>query len=293
MLGIFVVLYLFLGGCGAAVLGIAAIWSLLFSHTLTRSGLQSHAFAMLRGCLYAVSFAMLVVAALCLLFDLGRPDRMLLLFTRPTMSLITVGSFVLLACLAMSGFLAVANLLLESQMPSAVRKAVEALSLVPSLVMIVYTGLYMAWMEAVPLWSNGALPWLFALSSLSSGLSLVFVAMSFARDWKLLSGWVRALRRLHCVVLVLEAVALGAFVALAVANPFAAASLAYLLDPAALGPWFVVGFGVLGLAVPLAAEFLAPSLKNATAPLFAEVLSMSGGLILRFCLVLAGSHWLG
>lgn len=293
MLGSFVVLYLFLGGCGAAVLGTTALWSLLFSHTRTRSALQSRVFAGLRGRLYAVSFAVLGVAALCLLFDLGRPDRVLLLFIRPTASLITVGTFVLAACLGLGGFLAVANLLFERQVPSKARKAAEVLAIAPAVVMLLYTGLYMAWMEAVPLWSNGALPVLFALSSLSSGLSLVLITASFMRDWKQLSGWVEALRHLHCGVLVLEAVALAAFVALAAAQPFAVRSLAELFDPATLGPWFVVGFGVLGLAAPFAAECLAPSLKGPTAPLLAEVLCVSGGLILRFCLVLAGSHWLG
>ena len=44
MLGTFVVLYLFLGGCGAAALFVTAVWSLLFHRTETRTFQQSRAF---------------------------------------------------------------------------------------------------------------------------------------------------------------------------------------------------------------------------------------------------------
>ena len=37
MLGTFVVLYLFLGGAGAGALFVAAVWSLLFHRTVTRT----------------------------------------------------------------------------------------------------------------------------------------------------------------------------------------------------------------------------------------------------------------
>lgn len=293
MFSSFVVLYLFLGGCGAAELSIAAGWSLLFSSTHTRTAQQSRVFAFLRGRLYSASFVTLAVAALCLFLDLGRPDRVLLLFARPTLSLISVGSFALLACILFAAFLAATNLLSNPRTSSTVRRIAESLSLIPAVVMLVYTGLYMAWMEAVPLWNNGALPWLIAFSSLSSGMSIVLILLSFVRDWKLLTGWIEALRRLHCVVLALEIGALAAFIVLTVLNPFAAASLADLLDPTTLGPWFVVGFGVLGVATPLASELFVPSVRHSAVPAFAEVLCIAGGLILRFCLVLAGSHWLG
>lgn len=293
MLGTFVVIYLFLGGCGAAVLIVAASWSLLFSRTLTRSGPQSHLFAALRGRLYTMSFFVLALSALCLLLDLGRPGLAFLLFLRPTASLLSVGSFALAACLITSACLAAANLLFRNRVPSSARKAVEVLSLVPALFLLVYTGAYMAVMESVPLWNNAALPWLIAFSSLSSGLSLTLVFVSFFRYWELLLGWVEALRRLHGVILVLELASLVLFVLIAAGNPFAASSLGVLLDPWGLGSWFIVGFVVLGVLVPLAAEYLVPLLKSASIPLFAEVTCFAGGLILRFCLVLAGSHWLG
>ena len=49
MLGTFVVLYLFLGGAGAGALFVAAVWSLLFHRTVTRTFEQSLAFRALAG----------------------------------------------------------------------------------------------------------------------------------------------------------------------------------------------------------------------------------------------------
>ena len=49
MLGTFVVLYLFLGGVGAGALFVAAVWSLLFHRTVTRTFEQSRAFRALAG----------------------------------------------------------------------------------------------------------------------------------------------------------------------------------------------------------------------------------------------------
>ena len=99
MLGTFVVLYLFLGGCGAAALFVTAVWSLLFHRTETRTFQQSRAFWDLAGKLYLASFGLLALSAFCLLLDLGSPHRFFLLFLRPTASLLSVGSFVLLAAL--------------------------------------------------------------------------------------------------------------------------------------------------------------------------------------------------
>ena len=78
MVGSFVVLYLFLGGCGAAVVLVAAIWSLLFGRTRTRTAEQTRAFTALRARLFAAGLVLLVLGSLCLLLDLGRPERFIL-----------------------------------------------------------------------------------------------------------------------------------------------------------------------------------------------------------------------
>lgn len=292
MLGTFVVLYLFLGGAGAGALFVAAVWSLLFHRTVTRTFEQSRAFRALAGRLYLVGFGLLALSAFCLLIDLGSPHRFFLLFLRPTASLLSVGSFVLLATLLASGLLAAFHALGWSA-PSWARKGLEVICAVLAAVLMVYTGLYLAWMEAVPLWNNAALPALFALSSFSSGAAIVLLLVPYARDWALLSGWVDGLHRVHLAALGLEFLALVAFVALAATNPFAGSSLVRLVSPAGQGPWFIAGFVLGGIVVPFGAEAARPLAGRAAPVAAAEVLCLFGGLILRFCLVLAGSHWLG
>ena len=293
MLGAFVVLYLFLGGCGAGVLLCVSAWSLLFYRTRSRTLPQTRAFSALAGRLYAVGFLMLALSCLCLLLDLGRPQRFFLLFLRPTASLLSVGSFLLLASLVCAGLLTASHWLGPRRHGGWARSIAEGLCAALSVALMVYTGLYMAWMEAVPLWNNAALPVLLALSSASSGLAVVFLVAPFSRDSALIGGWERALHGVHRVVLGLEAAALAAFLVLAAANPFAAPALSQLLSPEAGGLWFAVGFAGFGLAAPLAAEALAALVPVRTGMLGAEALCVLGGLILRFCLVLAGSHWLG
>ena len=73
MLGTLVVLYLFLGGCGAGVMFVTAAWSLAFHRTRTRTQEQTAAFGDLKARCYGIGFVMLCLAALCLLLDLGSP----------------------------------------------------------------------------------------------------------------------------------------------------------------------------------------------------------------------------
>lgn len=289
MLGIFVVLYLFLGGCGAAAMGATAAWSLLFAGTHTRTAEQTRAFGHMSQMLYGASFIVVVMAALCLLLDLGRPERVLLLFIRPTLSLLSVGSFILLGCLLCGAGLLLISVNCPGRPTALGRKALEVVCIVLAVGMLFYTGLYLAWL-AVPLWNNAALPLLLALSSLSSGLALVLVVAPFCLDWRLLSGWVNLLHKTHGWVLLLELVVFVVFMALAVLDPFAHASLALLFDGGGLRPWLLVGFVGMGLGIPLAAEVFRALLPAPAVMFAAELFCIVGGLILRFCLVMSGTH---
>lgn len=290
MFGTLVVLYLFLGGFGAGIMLVTAAWSLAFHRSEHRTQRDTAAFDDLKARCYGVGFVVLCLAALCLLLDLGRPDRMFLLFTRPTPSILSFGSFTLAANLLVALFLAGANLFYVPFVHAPARKAAEVVCVVVSLLMMGYTGVYVGSIEAVALWNNVAIPVLFVLSSLSAGLSYLFIVVPFLRDAALLDGWTQRLHRIHLVVLVLEGVALAAFVGFSWADPFAHASLAVLLGPEELGGWFFVGLVGLGLAVPLAVEAFMALTGRALRLLPVDALCVMGGLILRFCVVWSGMH---
>ena len=289
MPGTLVVVYLFLGGCGAGVMCATSLWSLVFHRSMGRSLAQTRAFDCLKARCYVAGFAALCMAALCLLLDLGRPQFAFLLFTQPTTSILSFGSFVLLASLLVGGFLAAANLLYLPAVHALARKVAEAACVVLSVCLMVYTGVYVACVEAVPLWNNVAIPALFALSSASAGLSTVFIAAPFVRDWRLLERWLTALHRVHLGVLALEAVTLGAFLLVAYVDPYAGESLALLFE-GGLGGWFVVGVVGMGIAAPLAVEAFMAVTRRAMVLLPIDVLCIIGGLALRFCVIWSGMH---
>lgn len=290
MFGTLVVLYLFLGGCGAGIMFVTAIWSLAFHRSVRRSQAQTKAFDDLKARCFGAGFVVLCLAALCLLLDLGRPERVFMLFTRPTLSILSFGSFTLLANLLVAGFLLAANVLYIPFVHAPARKVGEAVCAAASLLMIGYTGVYVGSIEAVALWFNVAVPVLFVLSSLSAGLSSVFVLSAFGRDVRLLDDRLLRLHRAHLVVLALEVTALAAFVGSAYLDPFAHASLTVLFDPEGLGPWFVVGLMGLGLLVPLASEAFVSATSRLVRLLPVDALCIAGGLLLRFCVVWSGMH---
>ena len=290
MLGTLVVFYLFLGGCGAGVLCATAATSLAFHRSLDRSFQQTDAFDSLKARCYVAGFAMLCVAALCLLLDLGRPEFAYLLFTQPTTSILSFGSYALLASLAIGGFLAVANLFYLPFVHAPARKVAEVACVVVSVCMMAYTGVYVACVEAVALWNNVAIPALFVLSSASSGLSVVFIVAPFVRDWWLLDRWIEALHRVHLGVLALEVVALAVFVLAAALSPVSSESLGLLLESDVCGGGFVIGVVGMGVLVPLAVEALMAVTGRALRLLPVDVLCILGGLALRFCVIWSGVH---
>lgn len=292
MLGTFVILYLFLGGSGAALLGITCGWSLLFFHQSDRQKTQVKAFLSLRQWLLVLGFVIVILAALCLLMDLGHPEKAFLLFSRPSATYLSVGSFVLFGCLALGGILAfTAPRLTEEELaPGKFCVFAEVLCIVFAGAMLLYTGLYLAWLTAVPLWSNAVLPWLLAVSSLSSGLALLLACAPFGRDSSLLNDDLSFLRRFHSWVLVALVVLFIIYLGVAGTNPHAADGLRELMYPSGYGLWLIFGFGLAGVLVPLVLELFDRRLPNPLPLIGAELLCVIGGLILRFCLVLAGTH---
>ena len=57
MIGALVIFYLFLGGCGAGVLGATSAWSLAFHRSLDRTLSQTRAFESLMTRCYVAGFA--------------------------------------------------------------------------------------------------------------------------------------------------------------------------------------------------------------------------------------------
>lgn len=301
MFSVLAVGYLFLGGAGAGAIAVASILDLAWVKApfgaASRISIgeatpleRVAAFGLLAG------FAALALGVLCLLFDLGRIDRVVALLLRPSPTFLTVGTYALAALAACAAFLAAVRFAYLPGVPRGAVRAVEAVAAVVAVVVMLYTGLLLQSMGAVALWRSPLVPALFVLSSLSCGIAALLLAAFFAPADAAVARFAHALARIDAVVIALEAVAAALLVALALGgdHPAAAAS-AQRLTSGDLAAWWWVGFALCGLVVPLVAEVAFAARRASghalrTALAVAAVLVLVGGFSMRAALADAGAH---
>ena len=164
----------------------------------------SAAYRKLLGSGLVAAFVLLALGIVCLVADLGNAERMILLLVHPTASYLAVGSWALAACLALAAALGLAWLGVGVWNVALVR-VVHVVAGLASLVVMVYTGLLLQSLGAVPLWATPWLPALFAASSLSCGIAC---ALALAQITGAASAFGAVLGRLAAVdaaVIVVEA----------------------------------------------------------------------------------------
>ncbi|QOS69034.1 polysulfide reductase NrfD [Eggerthella guodeyinii] len=301
MFSVLAVGYLFLGGAGAGAIVVASILDLAWVKApfgaASRISIgeatpleRVAAFGLLAG------FAALALGVLCLLFDLGRIDRVVVLLLRPSPTFLTVGTYALAALAACAAFLAAVRFAYLPGVPRGAVRAVEAVAAVVGVVVMLYTGLLLQSMGAVALWRSPLVPALFVLSSLSCGIAVLLLAAFFAPADAAVARFAHALARIDAAVIALEAVAAALLVALALGgdHPTAAAS-AQRLTSGDLAAWWWVGFALCGLVVPLVAEVAFAARRASgrtlrTALAVAAVLVLVGGFSMRAALADAGTH---
>lgn len=169
------VLYLFLGGTGAgAVVATAGVCAgfpnLIQGRTWVVRAL-------------ALALAFLGLGASALLFDLPDPRRFVLLFLRPTPSVISVGSFLLTAtmvctCLLLGFEMEKERLvaLREERAFTVARRVLFLLSALLGIGAATYTGVLLQLSVPNDCWHTLLVPLLFLASSLSAGAALLMLA---------------------------------------------------------------------------------------------------------------------
>lgn len=284
-----IIWYLFLGGLGGGAYLVAWTLSLLAA---CKGGPWALLHARVRMPLLLVALGSLVAGALCLFKDLAREEQALLLFSKPTLTPISVGTFTLSALIACAAVLVVLSIRNPIGSESSAQRLVAAVGAAAALVVVAYTGVLLAGMPSVPLWASPALPALFAFSALSCGIAAALAAAAFAEpDLERLRPALSKLMRADTVLIALEILA-AAFLGLhAEGSPAAAASLATL----AFGPLaaqFWIGFVLCGLAIPAIMESVPARSASAHRGwcIVASCSVLAGGFFLRFCTVAAGTH---
>ncbi|MDR1088955.1 MAG: polysulfide reductase NrfD [Coriobacteriales bacterium] len=285
-----VILYLFLGGASAGALCIMSAWSIVFHRREKQhSERLNSAFKSLMARCYVICALLLVFSILCLIWDLGSPERVLLLFLRPHFTVLTFGAYALLLELLIVFLLAAANLFSLSFIGGRVRKLLEYLCCVVSFAIMLYTGVFLATNAAVPFWNTWALLVLFLFSSLSAGVSIVLLIDYFIKDQTLLLRAARPLQKLHVVVLLLELLSLAAFLTVVFLDPASQKSLALLLSPSMLSV-VVVGVVGMGILAPFFLESYNLRVKPFRTIPVSDAICLLGGFCLRYVIIQCGIH---
>lgn len=288
MFNMLVILYLFFGGCGGGLLLIVSAWSLFFHRHRHRSKESTKTFDDIKKIGYTSGFLLVALASACLLFDLGRPQNILVLFIQPSFSVLSIGTFILTATLILSFLLMVTNQI-TTRVSSKIKKAAEVLCAVSSSLLIVYVGVFLQNMATVPFWSSYAIPVLFAFSSLSTGAALVFLILPLKGSYAWQEREAHWLHVCHRVFVVLELLTLIVLIGQAVLNERAGTSLALLFGPDFV-LWFIVGALGFGIVAPLLGELVYSLQKRKALLPFFSVLCLIGGFCLRYCIVSVGAH---
>lgn len=326
LFSMFIVLYLFLGGCVAGLMLVTALRGILFRRGLkphhgsvlngARSGIRNGDleglawaadFEHYSGRCYVLALVLCLASCSCLIFDLGSPYKAFLLFTHPAFTAVTVGAYVLAAALLLLCVLSASHFILSSRRSSSLRprwalRVAELLAVPVAVALMGYTGLFFALVDSVPLWNT---PWtvvLFVLSAISAGCALSSLAQALSNSGIRLSAAagrmsargkaaITSPRRLHVVVVLLEVAGLGAFALRTLTRPEAAAarSVALLTSEPLVG-WLALGVLCLGLLVPLVAEMVCIRRGEQHHVPPADLACLLGCFLLRYCLVAAGVH---
>jgi formate-dependent nitrite reductase membrane component NrfD len=306
MFGTLIIGYLFLGGAGAGSLivlslleNIAARRSIehparhLVRQTVREKSKHPAAFSDCSPESYSVCWplclAFLVFAAISLLFDLGRVDRVLNLFVMPSFSALSIGAYGLLIAIICAAAFSFCRMPSSRPIPRMLTKVISMVGIASGFTTAIYTGVLLQSLTPVPFWNSFLLPVLFALSALSTGIAVMFVGISFTHTRIPIFMTIRTLAGIDVVILVLEALALVAFLALAYADP-SAKNAAHAVILGDLSWLFWAGLIASGLIVPFILETRI-FLKNRNGPaLAAALLILAGGLTLRICIVGAASY---
>ena len=278
MLGELAVLYLFLGGTGAACLGVCSLIDLVqlrrpFGPSARELGTLPASECRVVAAAFLAGFLMLVFGVLCLLFDLGKGDRALdmlvSVFVSGTANLMTAGVYGLVVLGALGAVAVAAHWLYLPWLPTGAVRAVEVVVVPVALFVMAYTGFLLQTLGGFSLWKSPLIPVLFTLSSASCGTAVALACCVLFGGGDGAPSYRRVLLRIDGVVVLAEAVAAAVFLAQLSGSDHAATHAAFenLTAGDQAFPWWCgfVGCAVLApllVQLALGAAGLAGRLRN-------------------------------
>jgi formate-dependent nitrite reductase membrane component NrfD len=282
--GWWIAIYLFLGGIGGGAYTIAAVnWFVGESVSVATSvGLW-------------IGFPALLIGSICLLADLGTPQRAVLAGVKPGTSWIARGFWIISAFM----ILALAHLILHSfldvgQTPGgrAILNIIAVVGIVCAVATMAYTGILLGASKGIPFWRSGVVPVVFVVSAIVTGHFTIMLGMVLFNQAATTTAALRTMALEATGLVALEILVILFFLQAAFRLPDPRESAERILRKSS----FVIGYFVLGLAVPLVLMVLvyrsmAQADASGSLPLvmLGAVFGLVGGLILRQAVLACGA----
>lgn len=279
-----IIAYLFLAGAGAGMFFVAA--SSCMGDVLQKSDAAGRAVRTCQVGFFAAP-CLMALAGLFLLLDVGNAQRVWLVFTMPFQSVLSVGAWLVVVLTLVAGTLAACGLLFGTP-PRSIQWACCVIGWVCALGVMCYTGLLLSDMASIDFWHTPWLIVLFVVSSLSCGIAIiagldaVFAPPSFPVSRRVWRGGA-VLGAIEVGVLAAFMIAQGSFTETARAS-------CDLLTGGTLAPLFWGGVCAVGLAAPLILHAASGLLSKRAAIIGSSLCVLSGGLLLRYCLIAAALY---
>lgn len=239
--------------------------------------------------------ALLAVGLLCLLAETEKPFQALIMFVSFVNfgSWMTIGAWLLLVTFVVwLAYALLATPKFGEKVGEGAKKALAAVGAVLAVCVALYAAVLLCAAPAIALWDGVMLPLLFLVSAVDTGLALFAIVLTVGPDKADAHELVPAVEKGVCVMVVLEAVVLAAFVMTAASGSEAAAFSAMQITGGALAVPFWVCVVALGLVVPLAAAAVGAFSKkapNAGLTIAGASCALVGGLALRYVVLAAGA----
>ena len=282
--GWMIILYIFLAGLGGG--------TFLFSFILLFMGKYESVARI--GAL--VGPLVVLFASVLLLFDLGSPTRAYRLFTTPKTlmsSWMTRGAWILTAFIILGLAYALPAFSLFKWLPwnqsSGWGQGIGIAAAVLSVIVPIYPGLLLGVIKSIPLWNTSALPPIFFLSGLDTGIAVLVLVSLFLPAAIDVAGF-HLLGTIDIVLIILLLVALFAYIEIVRQSGITAAASVHLLKT----PLFIGGVVIAGMILPLVLLIISVSIPDIQSIRIldgiAGVLILTGALLLRFSVVTSGLH---
>ena len=280
--GWWIAIYLFLGGIGGGAYTIGAVNWLIGegAEASTTIGLW-------------IGFPALAIGSVCLLVDLGSPTRAILAGMKPGTSWMARGFWIISVFMILAFLHFVLHLFTDIGGTADGRSLLSVIAvagIVFAVGTMAYTGILLSTSKGIPFWRSGVVPVVFVVSALVTGHFTIMLGMVLGFGGQEMTEPLRIMALEAAVLVGLEVLAIVFFLQAAFGGPDSRESAERVLRKRS----FVIGYFLLGLAVPLVLMVMAYRLGAGSGSYLAMIslgaaLGLAGGLILRQSVLVCGA----